>query len=185
MGVGSTSDTTVLVVEDEPEVGALFERMLSEYDVQRAATGGEALAHLDDSTDVVLLDRRMPDISGDQVLEEIDARNIHCRIAMVTAVDPGFDVIDMGFDDYLSKPIRPDEIRETVERLRTLDEYEQTYRELSSKLVKKNILEVEKAQSELEESERFAQLQSRIEELEAELDEMKTESELDERLLPS
>jgi DNA-binding response OmpR family regulator len=184
MGAG-TVETRVLVVEDEPEVGELFETMLSEYDVQRAHNGGEALATLDDSVDVVLLDRRMPDISGDQVLEEIDARGIDCRVAMVSAVDPDFDVIDMGFDDYLSKPVRADQLRETVERLRALDAYEQKYQELSSKLVKRNILEVEKTPAELEESARFRELQARIEELEAELDEMQAEAEFDERLLPS
>jgi DNA-binding response OmpR family regulator len=184
MGAGP-AETRVLVVEDEPEVGDLFETMLSEYAVQRAHNGGEALATLDDDIDVVLLDRRMPDISGDQVLEEIDSRGIDCRVAMVSAVDPDFDVIDMGFDDYLTKPVRAEGLREAVERLRALDEYEQKYQELSSKLVTKNILEVEKTPAELEESDRFRELQARIEELEAEPDEMQAEAGFDERLLPS
>lgn len=185
MGDGAAEQANVLVVEDEEQLADLFESTLAlEYSVQRAKNGGEALDKLDDSIDVVILDRRMPDISGDQVLEEIDGRGLDCRVAMVTAIDPDFDVIDMGFDDYLTKPVRPDQLRETVDRLLALDEYEKLYQELSSKLVKKNILEVEKTPAELEESERFSELTARIDEIEAELEEMKAESEFDERLLP-
>lgn len=186
MGGGASGHATVLVVEDEDQLGDLFESVLSPaYTVERATNGGEALSLLEDSIDVVLLDRRMPDISGDQVLEKIDSYGIDCRIAMVTAIDPDFDVIDMGFDDYLCKPVRPEDLRETVERLLALDEYEAKYRELSSKLVKKNILEVEKTASELQNSDRFVELQTRIEELEAQLETIKTEAEFDERLLPT
>jgi DNA-binding response OmpR family regulator len=184
--MGGDERATVLVVEDEDNVADLFENVLSEeYHVRRAANGGEALSKLDDGVDVVLLDRRMPDISGDQALDEIEARGLNCRVAMVTAVDPDFDVIDMGFDDYLSKPVRADELRETVERLRRLDTYEQKYQELSSKIVKRNILEVEKTETELTANERFRQLQARIEELETELERLESEEEFDERLLPS
>ena len=183
---GGVDTPTVLVVEDEDQLGDLFESALAaEYTVERADNGGEALAKLDDSVDVVVLDRRMPDISGDQVLEKIDSYGIDCRVTMVTAVDPDFDVIDMGFDDYLTKPVRPDQLRETVERLLALNEYEAKYRELSSKLVKKNILEVEKTPAELDESDRFAELQARIDELEAELESMQTKAKFDERLLPT
>jgi DNA-binding response OmpR family regulator len=104
---------------------------------------------------------------------------------MVTAVDPDFDVIEMGFDDYLTKPVRPDDLRSTVDRLLALDAYEEKYQELSSKIVKRNILQVEKSETELAQNDRFAQLQARIEQLERELEEMQSEAEFDERLLPS
>lgn len=184
--MGGDERATVLVVEDEDSVADLFETVLSaSYDVRRAANGGEALSKLDDSVDVVLLDRRMPDVSGGQTLDEIESRGLGCRVAMVSATDPDFDVIDMGFDDYLSKVVRPDELRATVERLLSLDTYEQRYQELSSKLVKRNILEVEKEEAELADNDQFRRLQSRIEELEAELERLEAEVEFDERLLPS
>ena len=177
---------SVLVVEDEDALAKLFANVLSEeYDVSRAANGAEALSKLDEDVDVVVLDRRMPDISGDQALDEINARSLDCRVAMVTAVDPDFDVIEMGFDDYLTKPVRPDDLRSTVDRLLALDAYEEKYQELSSKIVKRNILQVEKSETELAQNDRFAQLQARIEQLERELEEMQSEAEFDERLLPS
>jgi DNA-binding response OmpR family regulator len=169
MGGGADAHATVPVVEDQ--LGDCFESVLtSPYTVERAENGGGALSGLDDTVDVVLLDRRMPDISGDRVPGRIDSHSIDCRVAMVTAVNPDFDVIDMDFDDYLTKPVRPETLEETVERLLALNEYGVKYRELSSKLVKKNILEIEKTPAELKDSSRFAELQRRIEQLEAELE---------------
>ena len=186
MGEAGNSGAKMLVVEDEDGVADLFVTVLSrEYDVDRATSGGEALAMLDESYNVVLLDRRMPDISGEETIEAIELRDVDCRIAMITAIEPDFDVIDMGFDDYLVKPVDSTALLETAERLLALEEYEDTYQELSSKLVKRNILEVEKPRHELEDTEEFLQLNERIAELERNLDEMEADREFDERLLPT
>ena len=95
------SDPTVLVVEDEPDIAALYSGFLEErYDVTVAETATEAVDRVDAAVDVVLLDRRLPDGSGDDVLEHIRESGYDCRVAMVTAVEPDFDIIDMGFDLY-------------------------------------------------------------------------------------
>ncbi|WP_135364474.1 response regulator [Halosimplex halophilum] len=174
--------TTILVVDDEEVVRESFALYLEPlgYAVRTADSGGAALAAVDDDVDVVLLDRRMPDRSGDEVLEEIRARNIDCQIALVTAVDPDFDIVTIDCDDYLVKPVDRDDLIGTVERLELLDEYDEARRELSALRVKRNVLEVEKHPSALEDSAEFRRLQNRIDELEAELDEI--ESEFDERL---
>jgi two-component system response regulator AdeR len=179
-------DPTVLIVEDEDRVAELYTKILSRnYNVLRASTGGEALMQLDETVDVVLLDRRMPGMSGDEALEQIRAQDVDVRVAMVSAVEPDFDVIDMGFDDYLVKPTENQVLEETVERLLALEEYADLYRELSSKSVKQNILEVEKSRAKLEESAEYQHITDRIEELEAKLDEIDSEQEFDDRLLPS
>ena len=138
-----------------------------------------------DGIDVVLMDRRMPDLSGDETLEELESQEHDFRVAMITAVEPDFDLIGMGFDDYLVKPIESQTLLDAVDRLFALDEYESIYQELSSKLVKKNILEVEKTKNELGESEEFIELRDRIEELEAKLEDIQSDRDFDERLLPS
>jgi two-component system response regulator AdeR len=81
----------------------------------------------------------------------------------------------MPFDDYLVKPVAGDELRATVERLRTLAEYEQLRLELSSKRVKRNVLAAEHREDELAGSESFRALQARIAELEATLAAIETE----------
>jgi CheY-like chemotaxis protein len=106
------SDHRILVVDDEQPIADLFARWLEdEYDVRVAYSGGEALASLDDSLDVVLLDRDMPDMSGDGVLDTIRSRGIDCRVGMVTAVEPDFDVLTLGYDAYVVKPVtKPSEL---------------------------------------------------------------------------
>ena len=62
---------TILVVEDEQALIELYVRWLEdEYDVRTAEGGEEALEEFDDSVGVVLLDRLMPGMSGDEMLEE-------------------------------------------------------------------------------------------------------------------
>ncbi|MDX1748088.1 MAG: response regulator, partial [Halobacteriales archaeon] len=56
----------VLIVDDEPEIVDLYNRRLKgTYAVRTAYGGTEALEEADESVDIVLLDRRMPDLSGD------------------------------------------------------------------------------------------------------------------------
>ncbi|WP_227015575.1 response regulator [Haloarcula sp. JP-L23] len=172
------SDTrpTVLVVEDDTPLRETYARVLSQsYDVSTAATAAMAIDRLGDGTDILLLDRALPDADGEDVLREVQARNYHCYVAMVTAVEPDFEIIDMGVDDYLVKPVTTDAIRDAVERLLSLAEYDEIYRELSQKRVKRNVLEQEKAPSELDESEEFRRLQADIERLEAQLEEIADE----------
>ncbi|MFB6139725.1 MAG: response regulator [Halosimplex sp.] len=174
--------TTVLVVDDEAVVRESFALYLEPegYAVRTVDSGEAALAAVDDDVDIVLLDRRMPDRSGDEVLAEIRARNVDCQVALVTAVDPDFDIVTIDCDDYLVKPVDRTDLVETVERLELLEEYDETQRDLSTLRVKRNVLEVEKHPSALEDSAEFRRLQDRIGELEAELDEL--EAEFDEQL---
>ncbi len=186
MRTTESDDATVLVVEDEDDVADLFVTVLStEYVVMHAEDGIEALELVDESVDVVLLDRRMPTMTGDEVLERIEEDDIDCHVAMISGVDPDMDVIDMGFDDYLVKPVDNATLLNTVERLLALDAYETIYQDLSAKRVKKNVLEVEKTPAALKASEEFQRLKAEITELESKLDEMVGEQEFTERQLPN
>ena len=163
---------TVLVVDDEPDVADAYAAQLAdEYIVSTAYGGQEALDTLDDSVDVVLLDRRMPGISGDEVLDHIRDRELDCRVAMVTAVDPDFDIIDMPFDDYVIKPVSRGDLFDTIQRLLTSAEYESKLREYYALTAKHAALMSNKPEAELAESDEFAALESRVENLRSELDE--------------
>lgn len=110
---------TVLVVDDEADALDAYAFWLADsYRVLTAESGDEALERIDD-VDVVLLDRRMPDRSDDEVLEAIREQGFDCRVVMVTAVDPDFDIVDLGFGTYLTKPIDEDDLDATGERLLT------------------------------------------------------------------
>ncbi|MFW6436019.1 MAG: response regulator [Halococcoides sp.] len=170
----STDDgATVLIVEDERATAEAYERVLSEeYAVHVATSGDEALDVLDDSIDVILLDRRMPGLSGAEVLAEMAERDIEARVAMVTAVEPGFDILEFDIDAYLRKPVDVDRLEDTVAALADLDTYERLQRELGSARVKRNVIAVEKDDEALVDHPDFARLEARIEHLESRIGEI-------------
>ena len=122
---------TVLVVDDEDDTREIFKIYLEEcgYQVRTAATGESALEQLDGDVDIVLLDRRMPDMTGADVLDTIRTGPHDCRIAMVTAVAPQEELLSLPVDDYLTKPLSGDKLVDVVAQLLTLDSYEETLSE--------------------------------------------------------
>jgi DNA-binding response OmpR family regulator len=166
-----SAQPTVLVVEDEQALVELYVRWLEgDYDVRTAKGGEAALEQFDEDVEVVLLDRLMPGMSGDEVLAAVRSRSVDCKVAMVTAVEPDFDVITMGFDDYLTKPVEQDELRETIRRLLARTEYADLEQELYALVSKQAVLESSKPAEELAESEAYAELQSEIAAIRAEMD---------------
>ena len=163
---------TVLIVDDDPDITDLYADWLDEDYVVRAAYGGdEALERFDDDVDVVLRDRRMPDSSGDDVLAALRERDGDIRVVMVTAVTPDYDILDLGFDAYVTKPADRDDLIDAVRRMLTRSAYNDRIVEYYRLVAKRAALEGEKPTSELQSSEDFADLVDRIETLEAEVDE--------------
>ncbi|PSP73281.1 response regulator [Halobacteriales archaeon QH_6_68_27] len=186
----SSENPTVLVVDDEAEVADVYAlRLRGEYDVETAHGGAAALDTVDDSFDVVLLDRRMPDIPGDDVLSTIRDRGLDCRVIMITAVDPDFDIVEMPFDDYLCKPVEKRDLVAAIEQQLTATRYDERlteYLEVTSKLAlleaeksaaeldgtsKLALLEAEKSAAELDGNEQIGELRDRADRLKADLDE--------------
>jgi len=173
----ATEETTILVVDDERDVADLYSAWLgAEHDVRSAHDGSGAL-ELVDCVDVVFLDRQMPGMSGDEVLEKIEARGLDCRVVMVTAVDPDFDIIEMPFDDYLTKPVDREDLLEMVETMRTRDSYDEQVQEFFAMASKKATLESEKNPAELDAHEEYREVSERVEALREQAD--STVSELD------
>ncbi|WP_181686466.1 response regulator [Halorhabdus salina] len=165
--------TTVLIVEDEDHLADLYaEYLTDQYDVRTAYGGQQAINELDATVDLVLLDRRMPVVSGNEVLATIEEQGIDVQVAMVTAVDPDFDIIDLGVDDYVVKPVSKGTLRNVVDRLETISKYNEQRRKLTAKKLKRNVLEVEKTRPELTNSERFTALEGEIDRLEADVEEL-------------
>jgi len=108
----------VLVVEDEPDIAALIAYQLTRegFRVETAGTGMEALqAIARDIPDLVVLDRMLPGLTGDEVLlrlkEESATSNI--PVLVLTAKREQEDRIkgfELGADDYLTKPFSPREL---------------------------------------------------------------------------
>jgi DNA-binding response OmpR family regulator len=110
----------VLVVEDEDAIAEpLVEGLRREgWEVDRAATGAEALERYGDA-EIVLLDVRLPDVDGFTVCREIRARS-RVPVIMVTARGEEIDRVvglELGADDYVVKPFG---LRELVARMRAV-----------------------------------------------------------------
>ena len=108
----------VLVVEDEPEIAALIAYQLTRegYRVETALHGAAALDALHrDLPDLLVLDRMLPEISGDDVLRALrsDPATASVPVLIVTAKKDRADRIqglELGADDYLTKPFSPREL---------------------------------------------------------------------------
>jgi DNA-binding response OmpR family regulator len=138
-----------LLVDDEKEVADAYAlRLRGLCDIETVYHGEDALAAVEDKEfDVVLLDRHMPGMSGDEVLTKLDEQDCSARIIMVTAIDPGFDVLDMPFDDYLCKPIEREDIRAAVRQQCAILGYE-TLGEYFSVASKRRVIETEVPEDE-------------------------------------
>ena len=169
----TASEPTVLIVEDDEGVAETFRGWVDDrYETHVALRGSEALELIEDiDVDVVLLDRLMPGMSGREVLEEIHSRGFDPRVAMVTAVEPDFDIISMGFDEYVTKPSSPDELRDTVERLLRRDERDEARRRYASLRAKQAALESSKSEGELAESDEYDELLESIDDISQDVDE--------------
>ena len=153
------SNPTVLVVDDERDLARLYADQLDDdYDVRVAHDGASALEELDHTVDVVLLDRRMPEISGDMVLERLRERGFDCRVVMVTAIDPDLDVVELPFEAYLTKPIDGQELNEAVNEQLIYATYDDKIREYTRVRSKIDVLREHEPDWILEDDERFERL---------------------------
>ena len=105
----------VNVVEDEKDLNELVKRYLEKegYIVNSYLTFDEAYAHLDDETDLWILDIMLDDKSGFDLIEEIKTRNSEKPVIFMSARDKEFDRIiglEKGSDDYITKPFSPKEM---------------------------------------------------------------------------
>jgi DNA-binding response OmpR family regulator len=105
---------TVLIVEDEDSVRELEKLVLTQlgYDVMEARDGLEGLAKAEfRRPDLILLDLKMPDLSGDRVLEEIQRHPVTAGIPVIviTGSTEAREMLDhLGPDDVVMKPFETD-----------------------------------------------------------------------------
>lgn len=162
---------TILVVDDEQDIRELFVDFLSdEYNVLTAASGSEAVEIINPEVSVVLLDRRMGEVSGDEVLSEIRVRGLDCRVVMVTAVRPDVDILDLPFDDYLVKPVDSRKLHETISQMLVRGECDETIQNVIALVSKMATLESKMRVSELHESAEYAALEAQLGDIRAGVD---------------
>lgn len=116
-----TSKTRVLLVDDEERFLNTTGRLLGVrgFQVGTAASAPEALEELEQNPyDVVVLDIRMPGMSGIEALAEIKRRRPDVEVLMLTghaSVDAAVEIMRLGGADYLLKPCSMDELVDKIQ----------------------------------------------------------------------
>ncbi len=118
---GRGTRPVVLVIDDDPGLRESFRLILEdEYDVVDAPDGPTGLAILRSSqVDLVLLDIRLPEMDGIEVLERIKATDDGVEVILVTAVKTvrtAVAAMKLGAFDYLTKPFEEDELLSLIRR---------------------------------------------------------------------
>ncbi len=112
----------VLIVDDDPAIRDGCAQVLTRrgYECVEAATGAEALRLLDESDfDLVLVDLKMPDINGLDLISSIRQRDTLLPIVMITAygtIQNAVEAMRLGANDFLPKPFDPEELLMVVQR---------------------------------------------------------------------
>jgi two-component system, NtrC family, response regulator AtoC len=112
----------ILVVDDERLIRWSLEQQLTRegYSVLLAETGLEALQRVQvDAPDLVLLDIRLPDGDGVDILERIRAADPECQVIMMTAhggVESAVRAMKLGAQDYIGKPFNMGELTLTIRK---------------------------------------------------------------------
>jgi DNA-binding response OmpR family regulator len=115
-GGSLTPGTRILLVEDDPSIARLLQLELEHrrLSVRIVSDGLSAVAAIGDfAPQAIVLDILLPGLDGERVLKRIRERGIDTPVVMLTARDRPSDkvrTLDLGADDYLTKPFDIDEL---------------------------------------------------------------------------
>lgn len=110
----------VLLVEDSTSLAILYQQYVKDepYDMFHVETGREAKAFIEKQLpQLVILDLKLPDTSGEEILEWIVENEFPISVVIATAhgsVDIAVNLIQIGADDFLEKPIQADRLKTSV-----------------------------------------------------------------------
>lgn len=114
---------SILIVDDDLNLCTALKDELIEvgYDAQYVTNGFDAIKHLQNNeVNLVLLDLKMPDMDGFDVLRKMEEKDINTKVIVLTAyadVKSAIDSAKMGVSDFISKPYDFDELLITIRRV--------------------------------------------------------------------
>lgn len=103
----------ILIVDDDVSILNVFRRILEKkgFEVETAENGAEALKKIKEKYNVYLIDVKLPDMEGTELLKVINnPEGIKIIITGFSSQEVGSKAADFGADDYLVKPVKPEEL---------------------------------------------------------------------------
>lgn len=125
----------IYLVEDEKSLNILLEKYLQRegYEVTTFSNGNSAIARIKDMPDLWILDIMLPDIDGYEIIRAVKAHNKNTPVIFMSARNEELDRVvglELGSDDYLSKPFLPRELiirtNKLLERIYGIDKEDVT-----------------------------------------------------------
>jgi two-component system alkaline phosphatase synthesis response regulator PhoP len=122
--------TKILIVEDEPDIAMVLQADLrvEGYDTEIARDGESAIRRATEARwDLILLDVMLPFKDGFEVCREIRRARIKSRVILLTAKTQEAEKVmglELGADDYVTKPFSPRELRARIRAVLRRDEGE-------------------------------------------------------------
>ena len=112
---------SILLVEDTLTLAKAYQECLEKrgYAVKSATTGREALACLNKKHgfDLILLDIKLPDISGLEIISTLQKNKIDCPVIVMTgngSMNTAIDAMRLGAQDFLVKPFQPEKLEQSI-----------------------------------------------------------------------
>jgi DNA-binding response OmpR family regulator len=146
----------ILLVDDDPGIVDVVSYSLERegYEVETATDGNEALAAASQRRlDLVILDLMLPEVSGEEVCRRLRTAGNTVPILMLTAKDAVLDKVlglELGADDYLTKPFSAAELLSRIRALFRRREYDQAESENGARRVGDFVLDVTRHQVEVD-----------------------------------
>jgi len=113
----------ILIADDDPSIRSLLRTFLEGegYAIGEAQTGGEVIKEISNGNkvDLLLMDLRMPEMSGMDILQRIDEQDLNVPVVLMTAFgtsNVAIKAIQLGAFDYITKPFELDDVRIAIER---------------------------------------------------------------------
>jgi diguanylate cyclase (GGDEF)-like protein/PAS domain S-box-containing protein len=140
LGSAGAEQPRLLLVDDEPRLlSSLYELLRGrDYQLVTASCGKEAVAHLSQAHfDLVLLDLRLPDMSGHEIMDYINERGLGADVIVMSGevgIEAAIGALRRGAYDYLRKPYSREELLKTVANALQQRRLEQANRRIASQL---------------------------------------------------
>ena len=118
MGFTDTSQTKILIVEDDPYMQIILKEFLSAtYEIEICSTGIDAISFLQNGNvpDLILSDYNIPQLTGLELIDQIKASDFFSSIPIIIlsgeeSSEKRIKCLDMGADDFIVKPFNPAEL---------------------------------------------------------------------------
>ena len=163
----------VMIVEDEESLAQLYDHKLNDdFETIVANNAAEALKKLGPEYSYLVLDRRLPGMSGDKILEYLRDQAYDVSVIIVSAIDPDQDVIEHPYDEYLTKSVAGDELLDAINRVEKKNRLVALFQQYIRKAQTLALLESKVDMTAKDELVEIGVLQEEVAEIEAEFSDL-------------